>query len=755
MKFLKLIAGLVLSSLVAFTTPDCIASGVRTPATLNLPSVVTPTSGSTAAASSNVALIQAVLNQGGNVNIQCPGPASNATVWLNGHLTIPSNTTLVNDCHLEQVANTDDNMLVNTAYHAAWTTQYINSGLITTGPLTEIWSGVTPAWIATTAYAQGNYVVSNGNIYWENAATCTSAGSGGPSGNSGTSTGPTGTTGAAISDGTCSWYYVTVNANGNTNRTTATVYFPGTQPALGQFVAINPQPDNNTTNQWTCSQTAHTRGGPADSAYFGTFPVVAVNDSNWITVSLKRQPAVAFSGIPIWQKIADNDIYLSGKGIWDSNSANNIGGISALAPVTILFSSIANVRTSGVNVNPNGYGILVNGYENADIGFTKAVTPIVNYDLVKFFGGNDGVIHDTIMNNNNGGEVSIQTGPGTVFNTQYVSSQDSLNNKIINTTGWTASVSVYPSDPCLYLDNALVDGVSINTNPNATSFGTVDLHDDEASATTAGTVTFKNVTVNGGNSAPFVSGAVTVQNLILENFNGSAVNSTTLMSISAASHIKNLTIKDFNWEAFANADEGIFNAGIIDNMYMQGGILQAASPSIGNFLFNNGTVTNFSMSGTQVVNVGIIFRKGDTAATTASFIGNTITEASGSGLFVVFNASTSNVYLAGNNIAGLSNGIVDFAHTATVNLYSGGGNALSAGTIWWNFPVGVDTASSYGFDIKCDVTKMTATAGEFCFNTNAAPGSGTLTALGPIMNQAASAGTNHWFALYSPLLQTY
>ena len=58
-------------------------------------------------------------------------------------------------------------------------------------------------------------------------------------------------------------------------------------------------------------------------SYFGTFPVYGANDSNYITIILRRMPGSAFSGIPLNMKPADHDIYIGGNATWDYNKAAN------------------------------------------------------------------------------------------------------------------------------------------------------------------------------------------------------------------------------------------------------------------------------------------------------------------------------------------------------------------------------------------------------------------------------------------------
>lgn len=120
---------------------------------------------------------------------------------------------------------------------------------------------------------------------------------------------------------------------------------------------------------------------------------------------------------------------------------------------------------------------------------------------------------------------------------------------------------------------------------------------------------------------------------------------------------------------------------------------------------------------------------------------------------ITISAGTNYFRIGNNQISGMVGGLAYFNGTRTINLYSNGGNVLYNSSVWWSFAVATDTASSYGWDISCDVTKMTRTTGEYCFNTNTSPGSGTLTTSGPVMDQGTS--SNSWFLMSNPTGQQY
>jgi hypothetical protein len=679
---------------------------------------------------------------------------STSIVWLNAALNIGSNTHLevTTACHLEHVAGTYANVIQNNAWLSPWTTEYNNSGAIATGPQAVIWGLSTPAWVASTSYAKGNYVVANGNIYWQNATSCTSAGSGGPSGSAGTSTGPTGTTGAAITDNTCSWYYVTVSTGYPTYGTFATVYYPNSGLAANDWVTINPQPDNGSTNYWSGGQTAHTRGGPCDSAYFGTFQVYGVNDANYITVILKRAPGAAFSGIPMNMKAADHDIEISGGGALDFNEPGNATPVNQLARETIILVSAARVTVDNIAFpQADGYGLVVSGLNTFRFSRLSAKT-WTHGDLLKVYGSFDGVIDGVDSYTDSNGEISVQTGEPSAYSTVVMDTQDLINIKISNISGHAAAFSIYATVSNLYMDNVIVDGIATDTLGGGT-YSAFRLVGTPSVPSTAGTIIIKNATINTTNNGAYATGPMTVQSLILENvssnwINGGNTATQDVFAVQTGFVIDNLVVRHFKWNP--SNSRYIYNAGTITNLTVEDGYAQPSTASNGVLVYqNSGTISNANFTNLYLNGVANIAASlNGTAANLTNVYALVITAA-----FTITGGSNNIIRVSGSHFTGMYFGIARYNATATVAFYSGGGNYFDGSSVWWTTPTGTDTILAYGFDIPCDVTKLARVTGEFCSNTNTAPGSGTLTTAGPIMNQGTSTGS--WFLMANPTGQVY
>lgn len=721
---------------------------------------------STSAATANTSAIQTALTAQGHVYLDCP---YNSVLWINGPLTISSNTHLEvkQSCHLEQSANNQNNMLVNAAYLSAWTTEYINGGTIATGPLAVIWSGSTPAWAQSTAYSKGNYVVANGNIYWENASSCTSLSSGaGPKGSAGSSTGPTGTTGASISDGTCSWYYVTTVAVKSTTLS-AVVYWPANTLPLYGYIAITPQPDNDTTRQWTGSQAAHARGGPSDTAYFGTFKVAALNDSNWATVILERVPGANFSGIPVQVKQADQGITITGGGTWDYNAAQNAVVGSETDPsiqrnsIAVL-SSVALLTIDGfVGQNANKYVLNLNGTKE---GFIRNISSpnTTNSDLVKVYGSFDTTVQDLHCFNSDDC-FSFQTGEGASFIGEIITSQDVLNSTARNISGdGGLNVKVDPTDANCIIDNVVIDGVqSLNNLVGGSSINNAAVFTIQGTASGSGTIgrlyvsNINNRSTTSSSPTVYTYNAFSATEIVFDGVSGNynSVSGAHLFDFSSGMTANYVAIKNPRFVAGSN---GILAnmSGTINLLDIQGGSFSAASAGTGNVVWMNSgsSISQTNVRGMNIVNANyIVYNQNSSGGTTVNFTDNVTSGTSQAGYGA--SGGTSTLLFSGNNFSGMTLGAARFNATATVIMRSAGNNVMTGSSIWWAFPVGTDTSSSYGWDIQCDVTKMTRTTGEYCYNTNTSPGSGTLTTAGLVADQGTS--SNSWFLMSNPSGQVY
>jgi len=671
-----------------------------------------------------------------------------APAWVNAPLVAGSNTALnINTgCHLEQLSGTNNAMIVTYSSTLPWATEYINSGLIANGPLSMISSANTPAWAQSTSYSKGNYAVANGNIYWENASSCTSAGTGsGPSGNSGTSTGPTGTTGAAISDGSCSWYYVTVN-NASTNNLYTTVYFPNSGLTAGGWLNITPQPDTSSSNLWSGTQTAHTRGGIADNNYFGTFYVYAVNDSNWVTVVLKEQPASAFSGIPMNMRIADHDIYIGGGGILDYNTSGNPGGVSLFYDVALFIATAARVDVEHLHIiNAPKYTVDFAGTEQATAGYIDNGAGSSS-DTIKVQGAFDTTIHDIDCN---GGDdcVTLEDTDVASFGSIYTN-QNLINAYVRNVSSEKgASLGLYHFSSNLYEDGIVIDGGSVSQQAGTGYLiaGTVS-----GTAGTYGTVTFKNID-NRALDYLAINGNSIVNNLRIEvGHNSLGASGSQVMNVGSGATVVQADIYD---GSFVNPGTAfnIQSGGVVNQLNLHGGFYNGDTggccASI--LVSNSGELDSLNFEDVTEENFLVIYQNVGSLSTAVS-----MTNSRNSGTFqgFSFGAGSANSVFVQNDVFNGTGYVAKFNGTATIKMTSGGGNVLT-GTTWWNFGSGTDTASSYGWDILCDVTKMTRTTGEYCQNTNTSPGSGTLTTAGSVMDQGTSSGS--WFLLANPSGQTY
>lgn len=681
-----------------------------------------------------------------------------APIWLNGHLTLYSNTDfeVKQACHLEQAANTGDNMLVTAAYLQPWTVEYQNSGVITTGPLSIIWSGNTPSWATTTGFSQGNYVNVNGAIYWA-ASTGTSASTGsGPSGiGSGGSACPSGTQGTTITDGTVTWCYVTTYVAPNTGTINATVYYPNSGLTYGSFLHIAPEPDSGSSNVWSGTQTAHTRGGPADSAYFGNFYVYAVNDSNYVTVVLERMPAAAFTGIPIELKPSDHDQTIRSDGTWDYNGANNTPSTTILGNIAIL-SSTARLKIDTFRcMNAEHYCVDLNAYNDVDVGFVSSPSGTFA-DIVKSYGGFNGYIHDIHGNGSSGGGgddiVSIQPVDVSPFTQQIISSQDALNIKLdrIRSDGG-AGVRIYNTHPLLLVDNVTIDGVSTNdTVPSLNNVVGVDNFNSTTSGGPIGTLTFRNVDLRQSNSTIQITGYAPIQNLILDTIASGYANEGgggNIFNNADNAPIQNITIRNMRSDVLS--DQVVFNNGTVLNFNIDGGYVGIGNTS-SDIVFNNGSssvINKLTIQNLTVAGGGGSLVKSAVAMPSVNLIGNNLT----TNCDLCVSAGTSNLFVSQNTKS--HGAVAQFNGTATINLTSGGGNQLSGGAVWEFVSSGTAIWNAYGFDIQADVTKLARTTGEYIYNTNTAPGSGTLTTAGPVMDQGTS--SNSWFLLSNPSGQQY
>ncbi|MDR3507599.1 MAG: hypothetical protein P4L64_06840, partial [Caulobacteraceae bacterium] len=540
--------GLVATGQVMAQGVDPTARGVAAAAFARVPNTVTPMVGSTAAAANNSAMINAALSAGGTVNVQCSGVA-----YVSTHLTLNTNNTLTGSsgCTLRQVAGNNDGMIYNAAAQTSWTTTQKNtSGAV--GPFSLIWNQSAPAWATGVAQTGGStattpiYVTSNGAIYWlTNTSTCTTG-----------ATAPTGI-GTGISDGGCTWSYVTTNQFGSVSPITysnVTVYYPNHGLSVGSAIVLTPQGSASYTLPaayfWSGAGSAGAQNGPIDPAFMGIFPVVGVNDANWVTVQLRQQPTGIPTSIPMLVKAADQNITCCGDLVFDYNSPANTGAGVGKNTMLATFAGVQNLRVTGLRgLNVQKYVMYLNGVSVADVGFiTSNSTPS---DLVKVYGpAADVNIHD-VSGSAGDDIVSLQAED---YPTQWPNSPNYMyeTGNIVNvairrvTSMGGFAVKLYATHSILTMDDIKLEDINTeqqrggdysSADPTIIFYGTgITSHVGTVSirgggvhlAATPYIATF-NSTV-GGNAGP------TIDHLIIDQVGG-GLNWPTLVNTAAVGNI--------------------------------------------------------------------------------------------------------------------------------------------------------------------------------------------------------------------------
>lgn len=767
--------------------------------------VVSSNSGDTTTATNNTAALQTALTAGGKIIVSISG---GTVAYVNSTMTIPSYTHLEipKGLTLRAMASTG-NMFQNFAVTRSWTTLYDNSGVVTNGALSMIRAADVPAWVASTAYVQGNYVydATSANVYW-----CTT------SGTSTTGSGPSGT-GTNISDGTAVWNYVTawVPPPPATALNFAMIHWAAHGLSVGNSIHVTAQPDSGANNYWSASQTAHTRGGPCDTAFFGVFNVTAVNDSNWVTVLLWRPPAAAFSGIPVNIRKADQSIKLSGGGTLDYNDPTNVG--SGIAAFCINICGVSRFQIDGLEVvNSAKYNLNLAGVQYADVGHFDT-GPVGSFsDRVKVYGPAFQVnIHDSTGADGDD-IISIQPAEDSTYASYTQAVGDCQNIQVSNIASDSgASVSIYPSkSPVsaivdqidisrIYINNANSNAVVINGTgaASAANIGTVSIHDVDLRQCAATLLQCSN---NSGNSA-FNIDAINIYNCVSGNTLNTNNSNLVKFGISGSApwtvgvlNIYNCDVSPYAPMLLQNGTQGV-SINVV-NVYGNNILQQSTSTALINF--GGSSAATIGTLNIRDNNISLLLYLFSSASTNVSLINienNYI--AMGSSSYVVYNNSgsqvvkkvnllnntlkntpayvindaygmdinlvgnympdntrgwiqsnaNSTVYAQGNNCPNASFGFVRFSGVVTCTFTSGGGNTVSSNT-WFTRP-SAGLVIPYGFDIHDDVTKWTRTSGAYGFNTNTSPGSGTLTTAGPVMCQGTSA--NSWFLLQNASGQVY
>ena len=725
---------------------------------------------SSAAASANSTAINTAFAAGGKIAINCP---ANSVLYVGNTLVPHSNSDINIDCPTIRATSNTGAILMNYAMTTAWTQIYDNSGVVANGPLSVIGGISVPAWSnnagAGTAYVKGNYVNSNNNTYWESAATCTGS----------TTTGPTGT-GSGITDGTCSWNYVTtfpqvaLNDSGVNNlNLVALVHIPAHGLSIGNALWLSPTPDNiGSSNWWTGTQAAHTAGGPCDSAYFGVFTVATVNDANWVTVVLRRQPAAAFSGIPMLEKTADTHIKIVGNNsVLDYNSAVNTNTTPNWNAMVAALGGVYDLQVDGfIGLNSSSRVITLYGTSSVDIQHIQSGIAGVNSDRIKIYGpAFDVHLHDIYGQGGYDDIISEQPAEETAYYAGNIyASGDIINteiNNIYTTKGF--GFNIYPTNSFLYMDSINIHNVYSNyptaigilcpagtgaTCGNIGSIRIADLNYGYVDGTIFG--------VSNGNTSNGISiDSVLLENIRTPRIKGTGTGSYMFPQYFSPGTINKLTIRNFDCvigsSEYCIKLQGTYNDVLVENSTFTGqgnAIGYSSSATVNNFTVRNNT-TNNGGSGT----LNSLF--GAPTVNVATFENNDLQNT-----YIGMNTGATSIVRIGGNISttSTSGGLLRSGSLSGTKVYSTGGNVVTGSGVFMQVTSSGFTWSPYGLDIPCSIgsvsttganVNVTRTTGSYCYNTNMNPGSGTLNTIGPVVDVGTS--SNSWSLMTNPTGQQY
>ena len=529
--------------------------------------------------------------------------------------------------------------------------------------------------------------------------------------------------------------------------TVATYNLPSHGLSVGSWVWINPNAQGAVPN--------------TDSAFIGVFQVASVTDANNVVLQLWRQPASLTAANLQWKPV-DTNITVTG-GIWDQNIAGLITyGASGSLSMGMYFLGveglwIKNVHFTGTlsGGNISNFNFTVAAASHFVLDGIEGAQPAK--DSVKIFGpAFDGVVQN-LRGQASDDVVSWHTDDYTVGGSDLANGGDIIMQRAYAGAEFGYGYAIYATSQSFYTDDILVDGIQQNDDAQ---YG------------------FK-ITAQG------TTGTVSIGSVTLRNFHCQSANQTCFGSsnTTVAANINDLTIDHMTTPTIGGSGSGSyifpqFTSGTINHLHVThmnctvGGSEYCIKLS---GTFNDVLIDNSSFAGTGNA---VTLLSGSTAQT-ITFRNNvaptdTLNSIFGnSGTLSLLNLDSNNVNAGigfsvgsvpvvvsrGNYAQNTSGGFLRAGSVGVAKVYSSG-NVISSNYLYATSSSA--TWTPYGFDIPCSLgsvsttganVNMTRTTGAFCQNTNASPGSGTLTAVGPVMDQGTSSGS--WFALYSPTLQTY
>jgi hypothetical protein len=380
-------------------------------------------------------------------------------------------------------------------------------------------------------------------------------------------------------------------------------------------------------------------------------------------------------------------------------------------------------------------------------------------------------------------------------------------------------IELYAYHPLLLIDGVDISHISIHgeaptmvqiqnngvSSSAAPVIGTVYIHDTVVNVNTlvrtmgttygiVNTLTIENITYNPGLAANTTACVLSIEGtnttLGTVNISGVTGNVSRIVNMSASTAaVSTFNISGCNLNCTTLAGSAFFNGtgGTVGTLNFIGNTVTLGNYNNGIYLYNSASVygtiniyeNTFIFADNVTSSVITITTSVGTATVGAlNFVGNTTVGAAKSPKYIVtdkygtnisfirnnFTTATnglvdtfanSRIFLQGNLLSGLTQGVVRYdAASLTCAVTSGGGNIFPS-TFHTNGG-GTGTTSVYGWDISVNLlTTLTPpigrTDGSYCYNTNAALG--TLGVAGLVSCSGTAA--NSWRLLVNPTASQY
>jgi hypothetical protein len=408
-------------------------------------------------------------------------------------------------------------------------------------------------------------------------------------------------------------------------------------------------------------------------------------------------------------------------------------------------AGVNGLQVDGVEgVNVAKYILTLGGVADAEIEQLNTGIAGSGSDRIKVYGPAFGVNIRNSHGRNGDDIISIQTQEQSPFTIYTIACGDILDVKVshVSSDAGQSGTILYPTHPTLYMDNIDIGHIgALESTSNGGmvgikgagvgNIGVVNVHDISSRGLVQHVVQvfgdsmkiqMLNIERCSKNSTP--AGAAALGEILNMNSTGTEILTLNIRGCSSYNYehivwvytgtvdVLNLDQCTFNYPVFAGTESVVLTRsgnGFIKTLNVRDCCL-VGTP---NYLVEDQVG--------MTINIDGLYAPDTTRGIISISAAGTI--------------SAKNVYAPNATF-----GIGRFNSVLTEKVYSGGNINFGANP-WFTYPA-AGTVAAYGFDIQMDITKASRAVGSYFYNTNAAPGSGTIAAVGPVMNDGTTAANS-------------